>query len=270
MVFLAQHEKTGRAVALKVTKEVVKQNPALVKRFKREIAIMQRLQHPNLVRLYDEGIAETGNYYFVSEYLPAGSLVDYTHNNFNGILPLAKARQIYAQSLEGLSFLHDKGFVHRDIKPENIILTKDGSGKRVAKLGDFGLAKNYIVHGGTLTGVNEWIGTIFYCSPEQILNFKHVNTATDIYSMGIAFYQSVTGLFPYDFPSKKDCAEMVRRGQVPRDPISFILGDDKPIPIEKRLPGIDLKVAKIINSAIDKDPDRRPSTAQTFMKGLQQ
>jgi serine/threonine protein kinase len=270
MVFLARHEKTGRAVALKVTKEVVKQNPALVKRFKREIAIMQRLQHPNLVRLYDEGIAETGNYYFVSEYLPAGSLVDYTHNNFNGILPLAKARQIYAQSLEGLSFLHDKGFVHRDIKPENIILTKDSSGKRVAKLGDFGLAKNYLVHGGTLTGVNEWIGTIFYCSPEQILNFKHVTTATDIYSMGIAFYQSVTGLFPYDFPSERECAEMVRRGQVPRDPISFILGDDKPIPIEKRLPGIESKVAKVINRAIEKDPGRRPSTAQSFMKALQQ
>jgi len=268
MVFLARHEKTGRAVALKVTKEVVKQDPALVKRFKREIAIMQRLQHPNLVRLYDEGIAESGNYYFVSEYLPAGSLVDYTRHNFDGILPLAKARQVYAQTLEGLSFLHDKGYVHRDIKPENIMLTKDHSGKRVAKLGDFGLAKNYIVHGGTLTGANEWIGTIFYCPPEQILNFKHANTATDIYAMGIAFYQSVTGLFPYDFPSKRECAEMVRRGQPPRDPISIILGDDKPIPIEKRLPGIALKIAKVINSAVVKDTNRRLSSLTDFIDAL--
>jgi hypothetical protein len=63
---------------------------------------------------------------------------------------------------------------------------------------------------------------------------------------------------------------MVRRGQVPRDPISFILGDDKPIPIEKRLPGIESKVAKVINRAIEKDPGRRPSTAQSFMKALQQ
>jgi len=268
MVFLARHEKTGRAVALKVTKEVVKQDPALVKRFKREIAIMQRLQHPNLVRLYDEGIAETGNYYFVSEYLPTGSLVDYTHRNFDGILPLAKARQIYAQALEGLSFLHDKGYVHRDIKPENIILTKDHSGKRIAKLGDFGLAKNYIVHGGTLTGANEWIGTIFFCSPEQILNFKHANTATDIYAMGIAFYHSVTGLFPYDFPSKRECAEVVRRGQHPRDPISFILGDDKPIPIEKRLTGIDRNIAKVINGAIEKDSKRRLSSIQDFIRAI--
>jgi len=268
MVFLARHEKTGRAVALKVTKEVVKQDPVLIKRFKREIAIMQRLQHPNLVRLYDEGIAETGNYYFVSEYLPAGSLVDYTNCNFDGILPLTKACQIYTQALEGLEFLHGKGYVHRDIKPENIILTKDHSGKRIAKLGDFGLAKNYIVHGGTLTGVNEWIGTIFYCPPEQILNFKHANTATDIYAMGIAFYQSVTGLFPYDFPSKSECAEMVRRGQRPRDPISFILGDDKPIPIENRLPGIDRNILKVVNGAIEKDCKRRLSSIQDFIQAI--
>jgi len=128
-------------------------------------------------------------------------------------------------------------------------------------------AKNYIVHGGTLTGANEWIGTIFFCSPEQILNFKHANTATDIYAMGIAFYHSVTGLFPYDFPSKKECAEMVRRGQVPRDPISFILGDDKPIPIEKRLPGIDGRVAKVVNGAIEKDVGKRISI-QDFIKAI--
>lgn len=268
MVFLARHEKTGRAVALKVTKEVIKKDPALVKRFKREIAIMQRLQHPNLVRLYDEGIAESGNYYFVSEYLPAGSLVDYTYHFFNGILPLAKARQVYAQALEGLSYLHDKGYVHRDIKPENIILTRDHSGKRLAKLGDFGLAKNYIVHGGTLTGVNEWIGTILYCPPEQILNFKQANTATDIYAMAIAFYQSVTGLFPYDFPSKKECADMVRNGKTPRDPISFILGNDKPIPIEKRLPHIEPKIAKVINGAIVKDLNKRQASLNIFMQAL--
>lgn len=268
IVFLARHEKTERAVALKITKEVVKQDPQLVKRFKREIAIMQRLHHPNLVRLYDEGITEKGSYYFASEYLPTGSMVDYTQLNFDGKLPIAKACQLYSQALEGLKFLHSKGIVHRDIKPENIILTKDSDGKRIAKLADFGLAKNYIVHGGTLTGVNEWIGTIFFCPPEQILDFKHANTATDIYAMGISFYHSVTGLFPYDFPAKKDCAENLRRGTRPRDPISFILGDEKPIPIEKRLPGIDRNIAKVINSAIEKDVTRRILSPTDFIHAL--
>lgn len=257
MVFLAWHAQTNRAVALKITKEVIKDDPALVKRFKREIAIMQRLAHPHLVRLLDEGIADSGNYFFVSEYLPAGSLVDYTWHYFDGILPVAKGCQIYAQALEGLAFLHGKGYIHRDIKPENIILTKDSNGKRIAKLGDFGLAKNYLVHGGTLTGANEWIGTIFYCSPEQILDFKHSTPASDVYAMGIAFYHSVTGTFPFDFPSREECAQMIRRGERPRDPISFILGDDKPIPIEKRLPGIDGRVAKAVNGAIEKDVGKR-------------
>jgi len=268
LVFLARHEKTGRAVALKVTKEVIKQDQGLVKRFKREVAIMQRFQHPNLVRLYDEGIAETGNYYFASEFLPAGCLVAYTYRNFDGILPVGKACQIYSQALEGLAHLHSKGYVHRDIKPENILLTKDSKGKRIAKLGDFGLAKNYLVHGGTLTGVNEWMGTIMFSPPEQILDFKHVNAVSDIYAMGIAFYYSVTGMFPYDFPNKRECAEMARRGKRPRDPISFILGDDKPIPIEERLPGIDENIVRFINAAIEKDPSKRPSSAQSFMKAL--
>lgn len=270
LVFLALHENTGRAVALKVTKEVIKQDQSLVKRFKREVAIMQRFQHPNLVRLYDEGIAETGNYYFASEFLPAGCLTDYANRNFEGILPIEKACQIYSQALEGLAHLHGKGYVHRDIKPENILLTKDGLGKRIAKLGDFGLAKNYLVHGGTLTGVNEWMGTIMFSPPEQILDFKHANAVSDIYAMGIAFYYSVTGKFPYDIPNKKECDEMRRRGQQPRDPIAFILGDDKPIPIENRLPGIDMNVARFINAAIEKDPNKRPAAARSFVKALQQ
>jgi pSer/pThr/pTyr-binding forkhead associated (FHA) protein len=267
MVFLSWQAKTNRAVALKITKEVIKDDPALVKRFKREIAVMQRLKHPKLVRLLDEGIADSGNYFFISEYLPAGSLTDYTWNNFDGILPVTKACQIYIQALEGLAFLHGKGYIHRDIKPENIILTKDASGKRIAKLGDFGLAKNYLVHGGTLTGANEWIGTIFYCPPEQILDFKHSSPASDVYAMGIAFYNSVTGQFPYDFPSREECACMIRRGDRPRDPISFILGDDKPIPIEKRLPRIDDKVAKAVNGAIVKDVKKR-IIIQEFIKAI--
>jgi serine/threonine protein kinase len=268
LVFLARHEKTGRAVALKITKEVLKQDQSLVKRFKREVAIMQLFQHPNLVRLYDEGVADTGNYFFASEFLPSGCLVDYTYRNFEGVLPVKKACQLYSQALGGLAHLHGKGYIHRDIKPENILLTKDSTGKRIAKLGDFGLAKSNIVHGGTLTGRNEWMGTILFSPPEQILDFKHATAASDIYAMGIAFYNSVTGRFPYDFPSKKECAEMARRGRQPRDPISYILGDDKPIPIEERLPGIDENVARFINSAIDKDMRKRPSTAQSFMKAL--
>lgn len=268
VVFLAQHEKTGRAVALKITKEAVKQSQPLIKRFKREVAIMQKLQHPNLVRLYDEGIADTGNYFFASEFLPSGNLVDYSYRKFDGILPVPKACRLYVQALEGLEYLHSKGYVHRDVKPENIVLTKDDKGKRIAKLGDFGLARNYLIHGGSLTAVNEWLGTVVYCPPEQIHDFKHSAPTTDIYSMGIAFYNSVTGLFPYDFPTRQERADMARRGLRPRDPISFILEDDQPIPIEKRIPGIDRSLAKYVNAAINKDAKKRPTSARSFIDAL--
>jgi hypothetical protein len=87
--------------------------------------------------------------------------------------------------------------------------------------------------------------------------------------MGIAFYNSVTGQFPYDFPTREECARMVRRGERPRDPISFILGDNKPIPIEKRLPGIDAKVARAVNGAIEKEVKKRLGIAE-FAKALAQ
>lgn len=90
---------------------------------------------------------------------------------------------------------------------------------------------------------------------------------TPVYAMVIAFYNSVTGQFPYDFPSREECARMVRRGERPCDPISFILGDDKPIPIEKRLPGIDRNVARAVNAAIVKDEKKRIGIAE-FVRAL--
>lgn len=147
---------------------MVKEDSALIQRFKREIAIMKRLKHPNIVRLYDEGITDKGNYFLVSEYLPKGNLSNYCFTRHNGRMPYQKACALIAQALEGLSWFHEKGYVHRDIKPENILLLKDSKGAYHAKVADFGLARSYVLHGGTVTRANEWIGTTFYCPPEQI------------------------------------------------------------------------------------------------------
>lgn len=116
MVYLTRHKHTGRLAALKLTKETVKKDSALIQRFKRKIAIMKKLKHPNLVRLYDEGITDKGNYFLVSEYLPKGNLSHYCFSRHNGKMPYQKACNLIAQALEGLSYFHEKGFVHRDIK----------------------------------------------------------------------------------------------------------------------------------------------------------
>ena len=268
IVFLAWHEKTGRIFALKLTREKIKKDDELIRRFKREIAVMKNLSHPNLVRLCDEGISDTDNYYLVSEYLPEGSLADLINDQFAGKMPYRQAASIFVQALEGLSFFHKKGFIHRDIKPENMLLRKDNNGRYVAKIGDFGLSKSYILHGGTITKAGEFAGTLFYCAPEQIFNFKDVRPHTDIYSIGMTLYHIITGEYPYDFPTRQRFVEMAKQGQRPRDPIDIILSADKPTPIEKKRSDIPGKLAKAINKAIEKDASKRFKSAEEFKNAL--
>jgi pSer/pThr/pTyr-binding forkhead associated (FHA) protein len=103
-VYLAQHTPTDRLVALKLTKEAIKQDERLIKRFKREIAIMQSLVHHNLVRLYDEGITAEGSYFFVSEYIPRGNLMDFCALRYGDRMPIPQACQLIGQALEGLAY----------------------------------------------------------------------------------------------------------------------------------------------------------------------
>jgi hypothetical protein len=263
-VYLARHTSTGRLAALKMTKEVVKKDASLIQRFKREIAIMKKLKHPNLVRLYDEGITDSGNYYLVSEYLPKGNLSHYCFSHHNGKMPYQKTCGLIAQALEGLSWFHEKGYVHRDIKPENILLLKDSSGLYRAKVADFGLARSFVLHGGTVTRANEWIGTTFYCPPEQILDFKNAHPATDVYAMGMALYFTLSGEFPYDFDIGPD-AEIKKKQ---RDPIAFILGDEKPVSISEKVSDLPAKLVSAIDLAIEKKLKKRTQTAQEFKNAI--
>lgn len=264
-VYLARHNVTGRLAALKLTKEVIKKDAALIYRFKREIAIMKKLKHPNLVRLYDEGITDNGNYYLVSEYLSRGNLSQYCHSRHSGKMPYQRACRLFADALKGLAWFHEKGYVHRDIKPENILLLKDREGRYHAKVADFGLARSFIMHGGTVTRANEWIGTTFYCPPEQILDFKNAHPATDVYAIGMAMYYILSGEFPYDFAIAPDAAKKKKQ----RDPIAFILGDDKPLSIGKKVPGLPAKLVSAIDLAIEKNLQKRTQTAEAFGRAIE-
>ncbi|MFH1446458.1 MAG: protein kinase [Chloroflexota bacterium] len=263
-VYLVRHKHTGRLAALKITKEVVKKDASLIQRFKREIAIMKKLKHLNLVRLYDEGITDSGNYYLVSEYLPKGNLSHYCLSRHNGKMPYQKACGLIAQALEGLSWFHEKGYVHRDIKPENILLLKDREGIYHAKVADFGLARSFVLHGGTVTRANEWIGTTFYCPPEQILDFKNAHPATDVYAMGMTLYYILSGEFPYDF----DIAQDDDKKKKQRDPIAFILGDDRPVSIGVKVTDLPKRLVSAIDLAIEKKLQKRTQTAQDFKNAI--
>lgn len=269
IVYLAHHTPTGRLAGLKITKEKIKRNHRLLQRFKREIAIMREMEHPNLVKLYEDGTTENENAYFASEYFPEKSVRDLLDSEYNGKMPYKKACAILCQALEGLSDFNEKGFVHRDLKPENILIKKTDDRDFVVKVGDFGLSRSYMFHGGTITREGEWAGTVFFCSPEQILHFKDADPRCDVYSMGISLYLLITGEFPYDFPTRKRFFEMLSRGEKLRDPIDIILGKDKPAPIENKVKRLPKTLAGAINRAIDKDPSRRFATAREFKEAIE-
>ena len=159
-VYLARRQRDGAKVAIKVMLSKVAVDDSARAGFKREIDVTQSLRHPNIVELYENGSAGAG-FYFVMEYCPRGS-VDSLMERRGGTLSIDEARPIILNALEGLAFAHAKGFVHRDLKPQNILLTSNTDG--VAKIADFGLAKNFQkagFSGMTVTGAIA--GTLFSC-----------------------------------------------------------------------------------------------------------
>ncbi len=268
IVYLSRHAPTGRVNALKITRERVKDDKELLERFKREIAIMQTLNHPNLVRLYGEGVSRESNYYLVSEYLPMGSLADLFYKGYKGTMPYRDACTYISLALDGLTFLHEKGYIHRDLKPENILLRKDSKGVIIAKVADFGLARSYMLHGGTISQAGAWGGTLLFCPPEQILDFKHAKPHSDVYAMGMCLYFLITREFPYNFPSKDEVRALIAKGKQPKDPLSIIIGDEIPIPVQQKNQNIPKELATAINMAIEKDSSKRFPTAKAFQMAI--
>ena len=201
VVYKARQRELDRIVALKILPSAADRDPAFAERFGREARALARLDHPNIVAVFDFGQTTGGLYYFVMEYVDG--------LNLRQLLTTAKitpreALAIVPQICDALQTAHDQGIVHRDIKPENILLDKRGR----VKIADFGIAK--IVGGQapdiTLTGAGEVMGTPVYMAPEQIEHPREVDHRADIYSLGVVFYQMLTGELPlgkFAPPSRK-------------------------------------------------------------------
>ena len=233
-VYLAKKIKTGEPVALKVMLSRIAVEADAREKFQKEIRLLKSLQHPNLVQLLDHGAAGSV-FYFIMEYCEAGSIADLLRRR-GGKLELAEAVPLMLQSLEGLAFVHGKGFVHRDLKPQNILL-KGSRQNRVAKICDLGFTKNFEqagFSGMTMTGA--FAGTPFFMPREQLTNFKYVKPASDIWSLAATFYAMLTGALPRDFPKDKD-------------PIEVILGGNI-IPVRKRDNQIPLSLAQVLDQAL--------------------
>ncbi len=212
-VYKARQTKLDRVVALKIIRPDVASDPNFAERFNREARTMARLSHPGIVGIHDFGEVHLSTedssashrsavpiYYFVMEYVDGTNL---RHLMASRGLSAEQSLAIVPQLCEALQYAHDEGVVHRDIKPENILLDQRGR----VKIADFGLAKLIAANDDfTLTGTHQVMGTPRYMAPEQMEGSRAVDHRADIYSLGVVFYEMLTGQVPaghFDPPSHK-------------------------------------------------------------------
>lgn len=199
-VYKARQPKLNRFVALKIIAGDAAADPHFAERFQREAQALAKLNHPHIVSVFDFG--ETGGlFYFLMEFVDGANLRTLMQS---GEMKPEAALALIPAFCDALQYAHDEGVVHRDIKPENVLVDKKGR----VKIADFGLAKltGSDAHDHTLTRTGMYLGTPRYMAPEQVEKPETVDHRADIYSLGVVFYEMLTGELPmgrFDPPSKK-------------------------------------------------------------------
>lgn len=246
-VYLALDETLGRQVAIKIVSEKLAETKDSRDRFLREARMMATVEHPNIVRIY--AFEETGkDVCIVMEYVEGESLSDRIKRS--GKLPLQDATQFLSECVEALEAAWEKGIIHRDIKAANLLIDK----KNHVRVADFGLAKP--INGGgdaSLTGTGVLLGTPHYISPEQAQGHP-VDFRSDIYSLGIVFYEMLAGERPY-------------QGTTPVAVVAKHLHSPLPSLREKR-PDVPEGVVRLLESMTQKDPANRPASYLELLQSM--
>ncbi len=237
-VYKAQHLTLDKTVCIKVLAPNLSKDSRNIDFFLREARSVAKLEHPNIVQVYNFG-EENKAYYIIMSYINGRSLDAVIKEN--GAFTLEEASTLIINVLEGLEHAHSKTIIHRDIKPANILLDETGK----AKIVDFGLARS-ITEEKELTMAGEMIGTAYFMSPEQCLALK-VDHRADLYSIGATFFYLITGRYPFEGATS---IEVIHK-QV-----------SEPLPnIIRILPEAPLWVSKILEKSMTKKPDDRYQTA---------
>ena len=245
VVYKAHEESLNRYVALKVLGEQLAADPSFVARFVREAQAAAALNHPNIVQIFFIG-EDKGLHYFVMEYVAGRTLLTLVREQ--GRIPKERAAQFMLQAAQGLAAAHDLGLIHRDIKPSNLMLNEHG----VVKIADFGLAlPQDALTRLTVSGL--LVGTPGYLSPEQCRGEKP-DPRSDIYSLGVTFYEILTGRLPF-------------QGDSPLALIRQIL-DEEPPDIAVLAGDIDGELRSIVHRMIAKDPAQRFRDCHTLATAL--
>ncbi|MBL8730255.1 MAG: protein kinase [Planctomycetes bacterium] len=240
VVYRAEQVSLHREVALKVLNRDLTSDPAFVAKFVAEARSAAKLQHPNVVQVFD--VDHDGETYFITmELMHEGSLEDWLKQN--GAMPVDRALRVVADAAAGLAYAESLGIVHRDIKPDNLMLDQHGA----VKIADLGLASTIEENDG------QSIGTPHFMAPEQVLR-KDVDHRTDLYALGCTFYRLVTGRTPFRGQTVKD----ILRAQV----------KEEPEPPQKAHPDVPAEVGNIVLRLMQKAPADRYQTANALLEDL--
>jgi serine/threonine protein kinase len=249
-VYRAYHPQLDRYVAIKVLRSDLVEDEEFLTRFRREARAVATLRHPNIVQVFDFDVQDDV-YYMVMELLEGDTLKarlnDYRVRGEQ--MPLGEIARILLDALDGLAYAHSEGMTHRDIKPANIMLTKRGQ----AVVTDFGIAQ--IIGGPRHTATGALMGTLNYMAPEQGLK-GHSDARSDIYSLGIVFYEMLTQRTPFEADT----------------PLAVLMKHvNDPLPLPRKInPAIPEPFERIVLKALAKDADDRYQSAEEMAQALRQ
>jgi serine/threonine-protein kinase len=248
-VYLVEQIQTGQRYALKVLGPQWRQHDTLLARFQRESQHAAKLNHPNIVRGFYAGFdRETDRHYFVLEYINGVSV--HSLLTQRGRLAQNPAVRILWEIAHGLAHAHVKGIIHRDIKPANILIDP----MHVAKLTDFGLAKDFFGNETNLTKTKQGFGTPFYMAYEQAISARGADQRSDLFSLGASFYHMLTGRLPFEGQSPLEITEKKREGTY--------------TPVTQLIPELSPKLDDIIAKLLAKKPEERYQSASDLIIAL--
>ncbi len=257
VVYLAYHELMDKQVAIKMLRAALVTDSMSVKRFTREAQAASKLNHPHIITMYDHGFTNTGQPFMVMDYLRGHALSQVIKEN--GHVGVDRAINILVQSCDALDHAHKNGVIHRDLKPANIMLITAEDEVDCVKVVDFGVAK--VMQPGvsqeaqSLTQAGEVCGSPVYMSPEQCLG-KELDARSDIYSMGVLIYETLTGKLPFLGKNMVETMQM----HVQETPKRFTeMRPDLFIPE---------RVEAVVLKALSKDPEQRPQTMSELANDL--
>jgi len=256
-VYRARHVYLDEQRAIKVIESQSSTDRDFIDRFIREARVLRKLNHPNLVQLFEFGTLENNLFFMVLELLQGESVLARVSRLKR--IPIVNAIKIVHEAALGLQSAHEKGIVHRDISPDNIFLVQDAQGNEITKVIDFGIAKPTWSSG--LTAVNLFIGKPEFCSPEQCGKLDEgevIDGRSDIYSLAVCLYYMLAGQLPFSSPTSYGLI-VKHLSEVPAPVSSHFKPAELPQDLDR-----------LISKALSKDRNQRPATMNEFALALEQ